>query len=109
MTNVEQQDVKPGADAIADDAEDVKLVTLPNGVLFNRIPENKADDQKDANAIIEEDIDYKNIEFLMKYVSEGGRIMSRRYTGLTPKQQRKLSKCVKRARQLSLMMYSANA
>ncbi|MBI4101313.1 30S ribosomal protein S18, partial [Candidatus Microgenomates bacterium] len=45
-----------------------------------------------------EDFDYKDIKTLMRYVNAYGQIDSRRRTGLTNKQQRRLAKAIKRAR-----------
>jgi len=53
-----------------------------------------------------DNIDYKNIELLRKYVIENGRIMPSRITGTAPKQQRKLAKAVKLARYLALLPYT---
>ncbi|MDD2840569.1 MAG: 30S ribosomal protein S18 [Rickettsiales bacterium] len=52
-----------------------------------------------------EDIDYKNLELLNKYISERGKIMASRITGISLKNQRKLSKAIKRARNLALMSF----
>ena len=50
-------------------------------------------------------IDYKDPDFLMKFVNEQGKILPRRLTGTSLKYQRKVSIAVKRARHLALMPY----
>ncbi|MCL2928748.1 MAG: 30S ribosomal protein S18 [Trichodesmium sp. St2_bin6] len=50
-------------------------------------------------------IDYKDVELLKKYITERGKIMPRRITGLTSKQQRDLTKNIKRARLVALLPY----
>lgn len=50
-------------------------------------------------------IDYKDVDLLRKYVTERGKILPRRITGLTAKQQRELTRSIKRARQLALLPY----
>ncbi|MBT8257289.1 MAG: 30S ribosomal protein S18 [Flavobacteriaceae bacterium] len=50
-------------------------------------------------------IDYKDPDFLMKFVNEQGKILPRRLTGTSLKYQRKVSVAVKRARHLALMPY----
>ena len=50
-------------------------------------------------------IDYKNIELLAKFLTEQGKILPRRVTGLTTKQQTRLTKAVKKARLLSLLPF----
>lgn len=52
-----------------------------------------------------ETIEYKNIDLLNSFLTQQGKIMGRRSTKLTLKQQRQLSKAVKRARILSLLPY----
>jgi small subunit ribosomal protein S18 len=55
----------------------------------------------------DKDIDYKNLELLNKYISERGKIMASRITGISLKDQRKLAKAIKRARMLALMSFIA--
>ena len=50
-------------------------------------------------------IDYKDIELLKKFTTERGKILPRRITGLTSKQQRDLTEAVKRARIIALMPF----
>jgi small subunit ribosomal protein S18 len=52
-----------------------------------------------------ENIDYKNIDLLHSFLSDQGKIMPRRSTNLTLKQQRQLAKSVKRARILNLLAF----
>ena len=53
----------------------------------------------------EEKIDYKDVDLLRKFVTERGKILPRRITGLTSKQQRDLTKAIKRARIVALLPY----
>jgi small subunit ribosomal protein S18 len=50
-------------------------------------------------------IDYKDTEFLKKFVNEQGKLLPRRLTGNSLKYQRKVSDAVKKARQMALMPY----
>ncbi len=52
-----------------------------------------------------ENIDYKEVELLSKFLSEKGKILSRRATGTCAKHQRRLALAIKRARFLSLLPY----
>lgn len=54
---------------------------------------------------ISDSIDYKDVELLSKFLSEQGKILPRRLTGLTTKQQTKITKAIKRARILSLLPF----
>jgi small subunit ribosomal protein S18 len=53
-------------------------------------------------------IDYKDADFLMKFVNEQGKILPRRITGTSNKFQKKVSQAIKRARHLSLLPYVAD-
>ena len=50
-------------------------------------------------------VDYKDAEFLKKFLNEQGKILPRRLTGTSLKFQRKVSQAVKRARHLALLPY----
>ena len=50
-------------------------------------------------------IDYKDVAKLRKYVSERGKILPRRITGNCAKHQRALTVAIKRARHVALMPY----
>jgi len=53
-------------------------------------------------------IDYKDPDFLIKFVNEQGKILPRRITGTSLKFQRKVSTAVKRARHLAILPYVAD-
>ncbi len=48
-------------------------------------------------------IDYKDVALLQKFLNDRGKIIPRRITGVTAKEQRKLAYAVKRARFLALL------
>ena len=50
-------------------------------------------------------IDYKDIELLRRFITERGKLLPRRITGLTAKQQRDITTAVKQARQLALLPF----
>jgi len=50
-------------------------------------------------------IDYKDPEFLKKFLNDQGKILPRRITGTSLKYQRKVAKAVKRARHIALLPY----
>lgn len=50
-------------------------------------------------------IDYKNPEFLLKFVNEQGKILPRRLTGNSLKYQRKVAQAIKRGRQIAILPY----
>ena len=51
-------------------------------------------------------IDYKDIKLLTRYITEKGKIMPSRITGVSKKKQKQLSNAIKRARFLSLISYT---
>ena len=48
-------------------------------------------------------IDYKNVNLLKQFVTDNGRILPRKYTGLPAQFQRRVTTAIKRARQMLLM------
>nr|YP_010903475.1 ribosomal protein S18 [Hypnea cryptica]WCH55928.1 ribosomal protein S18 [Hypnea cryptica] len=65
-------------------------------ILYNKRP---------ALTTKKEDLDYKDIDLLRKFITDQGKILSRRSTGLTAKQQKKLTKSIKKARILALLPF----
>ena len=53
-------------------------------------------------------IDYKDTELLALFITEQGKILPRRATGVTIQQQRKLAKSIKRARVVALFPFVAS-
>jgi len=54
-------------------------------------------------------IDYKDGDFLLKFVNEQGKVLPRRLTGTSLKFQRKVAQAVARARHLAIMPYVADS
>ena len=54
-----------------------------------------------------QDIDYKDVAKLRRYVSERAKILPRRITGTCAKHQRQLTSAIKRARHIALLPFSA--
>ncbi len=48
-------------------------------------------------------IDFKNVNLLKQFVTENGRLLPRKYTGLPATYQRRLTTAIKRARQMLLI------
>ena len=53
-------------------------------------------------------IDYKDPDFLMKFINEQGKLLPRRITGTSEKYQKRVSQAVKRARHLAILPYLAD-
>lgn len=50
-------------------------------------------------------VDYKDTELLRKFISDRGKIRSRRVTRVTSQQQRQLARAIKNAREMALLPY----
>ena len=61
--------------------------------------------QKISIISINQKIDYKDIDLLKLFITEQGKILPRRTTGITIQQQRQIAKAIKRARALSLLPF----
>ena len=51
------------------------------------------------------EIDYKDVKLLRRFVNDQGKIMPRRVTGTSAKMNRKLVRAIKRSRSIALMPY----
>ena len=54
------------------------------------------------------EIDYKDVKLLSRFVNDQGKIMPRRITGTSAKMHRKLVRAIKRSRSIALMPYVEN-
>ena len=54
------------------------------------------------------EIDYKDVALLRKFISDRGKIRSRRITGVTVQEQRKIATAIKNAREMALLPYATN-
>ncbi|MGK3943582.1 30S ribosomal protein S18 [Streptomyces caeruleatus] len=52
-------------------------------------------------------IDYKNTDLLRKFISDRGKIRSRRVTRVSARQQRQLARAIKNAREMALLPYAS--
>lgn len=55
--------------------------------------------------LVQRTIDYKNIVLLRKFITVEGKILPRRISGLTAKQQRNMAKAIKNARMIGLLPF----
>lgn len=53
-------------------------------------------------------IDWRDPGLLSRFITERGKIVPRRVSGVTAKNQRKLAKAIKRARHMSLLIYGGH-
>lgn len=55
-----------------------------------------------------EEIDYKDVNKIRKFITERGKILPRRQTGVCSYHQRKLAEAIKRARTMALLPFQAD-
>ncbi len=67
--------------------------------------DSNSEEEKESVLDALEYIDYKDTDLLMRFINEQGKILPRRITGVTAKQQRQLSRAIKRARHLALISF----
>ncbi len=53
------------------------------------------------------EVDWKDPALLRKFISDRGKIRSRRVTGLEPQEQREVARAIKNAREMALLPYSS--
>lgn len=64
---------------------------------------------KKVKRVLEDYIDYKDTKKLQKFLTDQGKIIPRRITGLSAKQHRELVTAIKRARHIAVMPYISEA
>ncbi|MEU0489395.1 30S ribosomal protein S18 [Nocardiopsis sp. NPDC006139] len=74
--------------------------------MADRRPDKKRAPRKFANPLGDLDyVDYKDVDLLRRFISEKGKIRSRRVTRVTARQQRLIAAAVKNAREMALLPY----
>ena len=73
-----------------------------------RRPEMNGKKKRIVHKFREEDVvDYKDVSLLRKFMSDRGKIRSRRVTGLSPKRQKEVAMAIKHAREMALLPYTS--
>lgn len=91
----------PADDDASDDGDDYNVP-----VEFS--PDSVSRPRRIGSNIRINDIDYKNITMLTRFIDGRGRILSRRKTRVSAKVQRRIVTAIKRARHLALLPYTAD-
>jgi small subunit ribosomal protein S18 len=92
-------------EASGDDPSNITFTEGPT-VFFRTKDGRRRNPRYVGNEVKLEDIDYKKVTVLSRFVDDRGRIYSRRKTRVSAKMQRKVSTAIKRARHLALMPYT---
>ncbi|WP_436493604.1 30S ribosomal protein S18 [Actinokineospora sp. HUAS TT18] len=75
-------------------------------------PERRTNGKKKPNPLMTlgiTTVDWKDTTLLRKFISDRGKIRSRRVSGLTPRQQRQVAAAIKNAREMALLPYPGPA
>lgn len=87
--------------------EDRNANMISNAVLFNRTATN----ERMKPVVLTEDdykrLNYRNVDLLKRFISQKGKILSRRLTSLSYQDQKTVMRCIKRARNLALLPFEA--
>lgn len=54
-------------------------------------------------------VDYKDVEYLQRFINEQGKLLPRRVTNISAKTQRQITVAVKRARHLAMLPFVADS
>lgn len=55
--------------------------------------------------VVPDYVDWKDVDYLRQFIPERGKIMPRRISGITAKDQRRLAKAIKRARMMAILPF----
>jgi small subunit ribosomal protein S18 len=55
--------------------------------------------------VVPDYVDWKDVDFLRQFIPERGKIMPRRISGITAKDQRRIATAIKRARSMALLPF----
>ena len=55
--------------------------------------------------VVPDYVDWKDVDFLRKFITERGKIIPRRISGITAKDQRRIATAIKRARSMALLPF----
>ncbi|MBV7281342.1 30S ribosomal protein S18 1 [Corynebacterium ciconiae DSM 44920] len=72
-----------------------------------RMEQSRRPKKNPLKALGIEKVDYKEVNTLRTFISDRGKIRSRRVTGLTPQQQRQVATAVKNAREMALLPFTS--
>ena len=60
------------------------------------------------NQTVPDYVDWKDVDFLKRFIPERGKIMPRRISGVSAKDQRRIARAIKRARSMALLPFVAD-
>ncbi|MCL4830854.1 MAG: 30S ribosomal protein S18 [Caldilineaceae bacterium] len=105
---IDDDDEVDDIDDVDDGGDDDDSTSYSDGpAVFARTKDGRRRNPRHVgNEVKLDDIDYKKVTILSRFVDNRGRIYSRRKTRVSAKMQRKVTTAIKRARHLALMPYT---
>jgi small subunit ribosomal protein S18 len=79
---------------------EIEIGDLPRGDKSRRFPPRRRQRER-----VPDYIDWKDTDYLKRFVPERGKIMPRRISGVSAKDQRRIAKAIKRARAIALLPF----
>ncbi len=92
---------------IKTDNEEVKDIDLGDEQKIDRAiaPPPRRYQRRRQGQYVPDYVDWKDLDFLKRFIPEGGKILPRRISGVTAKDQRRVARAIKRARIMALIPY----
>lgn len=88
------------------DGDDKNFLEQGDEPRFDRMP--RRFQRRRQNQIVPDYIDWKDVDYLRRFIPERGKIMPRRISGVSAKDQRRIAKAIKRARAMALLPFVAD-
>lgn len=88
------------------DGEDKSVFEPIDDVRNDKMP--RRFQRRRQNQTVPDYVDWKDVDYLKRFVPERGKIMPRRISGISAKDQRRIARAVKRARSMALLPFAAD-
>jgi len=87
------------------DEDDDKIdIDLGSEFKNERMPQRRYQRRRNSQ-LVPDYVDWKDVELLKRFIPERGKILPRRISGITAKDQRRIARAIKRARAMALIPY----
>ncbi len=107
MSELERDPEIEEADELGEVEEDEEQAAVPSADAEVSPESRRFAGRRRRQPVKLERIDYKDYETLRRFIDDRGKILPRRQTGLSAKQQRALARAIKRARHLALLPFTS--
>ncbi len=94
------------ADREMDNVLGDKDLAAQEDVIGDRVPRRYQ--RRRPRQVVPDYVDWKDVDYLRQFVPERGKIMPRRISGISAKDQRRIAKAIKRARTMAMLPFVAD-